>query len=209
MDRLRQLLTHISAQLGVLTFSQRVAIGLCAVLVVASVFWLMQWSVEPEYVPLVKAEFEYDQLTSAEDALKAGNVKYVVRGQRIFVRAEDRPNVLRILHQADVVPGEQLFDMETLVVNQNPFMSPEARRNQENYALGNELAKIVATLAAHRAGPRGNQPGHPTPARPTERRPQCQRRRHHGVRPGDEPGNGQLARQAGQRGGLRPQAPQT
>lgn len=145
MERLRELLAHISAQLAVLTLSQRIAIGLCAALVAASVFWLLQWSTEPEYVPVVSEQFEHEQLTAGEDALKASGIKFVTRGNRLYVRSAELDNAKRVLFKADVVAGEQLFDMATLMANQNPFQAPEARRTQETYARGNELARIITT----------------------------------------------------------------
>ena len=145
MERLRQLLAHVSAQLAVLTLSQRIAIGLCAALVAASVFWLMQWSAEPEYVPVVKEKFEHEQLAAGEDALKASGIKFVTRGNRVYVRPAELDNAKRVLFKADVVAGEQLFDMAAMMNNQSPFEPPEARRSKETYALGNELARIIAT----------------------------------------------------------------
>ena len=68
MERLRQLLSNISAQLSVLTVSQRLAVGLCAALVAGSLLWLLQWSTSPEMVPLVTHDFSYEQLDAAEQA---------------------------------------------------------------------------------------------------------------------------------------------
>ena len=121
MDRLRQLLNFIAAQMSVLTLSQRVAIGLCAVLVAGSLLWLLQWSTAPEAVPLVNTKFTYDDLQVAEEALKAEGVSYNVVGTRIYVREVDRHNALRLLHAAGALPEGILFDMAAAVVDQNPF----------------------------------------------------------------------------------------
>ncbi|UCE60340.1 MAG: hypothetical protein JSU63_01055 [Phycisphaerales bacterium] len=145
MDRLRQLLSTISAQLSVLTVSQRLAVGLCAALVAGSLLWLVQWSTAPELVPLVNYEFGYDELDSAEQALEGSGLPYDIRGTRIFVRAGDRHNALRLLHSAQALPEGSLFDMASVVKDPNPFISPEARKTAETYAKGNELAKIIAT----------------------------------------------------------------
>ena len=69
MERLRQLLTDISVHLGVLTISQRIAIGLCAALAAGSLLWLLQWSTTPEMVPLVMRKFSYEELDAAEQYL--------------------------------------------------------------------------------------------------------------------------------------------
>ncbi|MFQ5589957.1 MAG: flagellar M-ring protein FliF C-terminal domain-containing protein [Phycisphaerae bacterium] len=145
MDRLRQLLTGITAQLSVLTISQRVAIGLCAAMIAGSLLWLLQWSTRPELVPLVNYEFTYSELDNAEEALKSKGLTYDIRGTRVYVRPADRHNALRLLHTNQALPEGSLFDMNAVVTDPNPFISPDARRTAETYAKGNELAKIIAT----------------------------------------------------------------
>ncbi len=145
MDRLRQLLNTISAQLSVLTISQRLAIGLCAALAAGSLLWLLQWSTAPEMVPLVTHDFTYEAMDSAEQSLKANDIPYIIRGTRVFVRPTDRHNALRLLYAAEALPEGSLFDMEAVVTDSNPFQSPEARTYAQTYAKGNELAKIIAT----------------------------------------------------------------
>ena len=145
MDRLRQLLSYIGAQMSVLTFSQRLAIGLCAALVVVSLLWLLQWSTTPELVPLANYEFSFEELQAAEDALEENGAPYSVRGTRVYVRAQDRHNLLRVLHGAGALPEGSLYDMASVVADDNPFQSPGQRQFAQNYAKGNELAKIIAT----------------------------------------------------------------
>jgi flagellar biosynthesis/type III secretory pathway M-ring protein FliF/YscJ len=145
MDRLRQLLNGITAQLSVLTVSQRVAVGLCAAMIAGSLLWLLQWSTAPELVPVVNYEFTYDELDAAEEALSGKGLTYDIRGSRVYVRPADRHNALRLLYSGQALPDGSLFDMEAVVTDPNPFISPEARRTAETYAKGNELAKIIAT----------------------------------------------------------------
>ena len=71
MERLRQLVAYINAQLGGLNASQRLAIGLCAALIAGSLLWLMQWSASPEFVPLLTHEFSYTELDSTEEVLRS------------------------------------------------------------------------------------------------------------------------------------------
>ncbi len=131
--------------MSVLTVSQRLAIGLCAALVMVSLLWLFQWSTEPELVPLVNYEFSLEEQQAAEDAIRGEGVPYRVVGSRILVRAQDQHNLLRVLHSKDALPKGSLYDMASVVANENPFQSPEQRQFSQNYATGNELAKIIAT----------------------------------------------------------------
>ena len=145
MERPGQLLNYIRTQLGAMNPSQRVAIGLCAAMVVGSVLWLLQWSTSPEMVPVVAHELTFDELNAAEDSLQAGGIPFDLRGNRIYVRSLDRHNALRILYTAKALPEGSLFDMQAIVTDDNPFQSPEARAFAQNYAKGNEVAKIIAT----------------------------------------------------------------
>ncbi len=146
MDRFRQFLSTISTQLSELNVSQRIAIALCAALIVGSLLWLLQWSTTPEMVPVVSEQFSFESLDSAEVALNANDIDYRIgNGNRIFVRSSDRHNAIRVLHASQSLPDGSLFDMATVVGNNNPFQSPDARIYAQNYALGNELAKIIST----------------------------------------------------------------
>lgn len=145
MDRLRNLLTHIQGRLGQLTLSQRVAIGLAAALVVVSFLWLLQWSTSPEMTPLLTRTLGYTELDAAEKALRSNRIDFEVRGGMLFVREDDRHNALRLLHSANALPEGSLYDMAAAIGNQNPFQPPEQREYAHNYAMGNELAKIIAT----------------------------------------------------------------
>ncbi len=151
MDRLREWSNQISAQLSVLTVSQRLAIGLCAALVAGSLLWLLQWSTTPELVPLITQEFTFDELEAAEQSLGSNGIHYEVLGAaRIYVRPADRHNALRLVHGADALPDGSLYDMATVVMDSDPFQSPQARAYAQTYAKGNELAKIIATSPAVR-----------------------------------------------------------
>jgi len=145
MDRLRRLLSSINAQLSVLSVSQRLAIGLCAALVAASLLWLLQWSATPNLVPALGHDLTFEELDAAEEALRAEGLTFETRGMRVYVRRGDRHNALRLLHSAGALPEGTLFDMAAVVTDSNPFQSPEARAYAQNYATGNELAKIIAT----------------------------------------------------------------
>ncbi len=145
MDRLKHLLTLIQTRLSKLTLSQRIAIGMCAALIAISFLWLLQWSTTPEMTPLVARELNYTELAAAEEALRANGIAFETSGTTLLVREADRHNALRLLHTANALPEGSLYDMAAAVSNQNPFQPPEQREYAHNYAMGNELAKIIAT----------------------------------------------------------------
>ncbi len=143
MDRFRQILSKIGVQLGALTVSQRIAIGLCAALVATSLLWLMQWSVAPDLVPLTNYEFNYDELTAAREVLATETGSFKIVGKKIYVTPADRDRLLLKLSSADALPEGSLMSLEELVNNTDPFMSPEQLQLKENYARGNTLAQMM------------------------------------------------------------------
>ena len=145
MDRLRNLLTVIQTRLAQLTLSQRIAIGMCAALIGISFLWLLQWSTTPEMAPLLTRQLSYAELETAEQALRSNGIEFEASGTTLLVREADRHNALRVLHTANALPEGSLFDMAAAVANQNPFQPPEQREYAHNYAMGNELAKIIST----------------------------------------------------------------
>lgn len=145
MDRLRNLVVQIQARLGQLTMSQRVAIGLSAALIVVSFLWLLQWSATPEMSPLLTRDLSYAELDAAEKALQTNGIDFETKGGVLMVRDADRHNALRLLHTANALPDGSLYDMAAAIANQNPFQPPEQREYAHNYAMGNELAKIIGT----------------------------------------------------------------
>lgn len=130
MERLRQLLKYIQAQLAVLTVSQRIAIALCAALTVGSLLWLLQWSTTPEMTSLLSRDFSTEELNAAEEALRGNGISYRVQGSRVYVRSSDRYDALRVLHAGNALPEGSLLDMAALISDENPFQSPEAREHQ-------------------------------------------------------------------------------
>lgn len=145
MDRLKNLLAMIQLRLGQLSLSQRIAIGMCAALIAISFLWLLQWSTTPEMAPLMTRTMNYTELSAAEEALKTNGIRFETSGTLILVREADRHNALRLLHSANALPEGSLYDMAAAVANTNPFQPPEQREYSQNYAMGNELGKIIAT----------------------------------------------------------------
>ena len=147
MERLRQLLIDISAQLSVLTVSQRIAIGLCAALAAGSLLWLLQWSTAPEMVPLLTHEFTYDELDAAEQSLQANDIPHMIRGTRIYVRSADRVSLA----------------MPAGLAGEDVVVSFEAESNARIYVQGTgEFSGCVLDGAAMTLGRVRNDDGVPT-----------------------------------------------
>ncbi len=145
METIRRLLVQISAQLKLLSLSQRVAIGLCAVIVAGSLAWLVTWSSAPDRVQVLSQDMTYDELDKAEDALAGARIDYEVRGARVYVPAADRANALRLLNKAEALPQDTHIGFRELIADESPFRPSEENERRFQIALGNELAKVITS----------------------------------------------------------------
>ncbi len=145
METIRRILERIRTNLSLLTLSQRLAIGLCAVVVAGSLAWLVQWSATPELVELLPQDLSPQELNAAQAALETARVEYKIVGSRILVPPGDQMRVLDRLNQGNALPRDISLGFDKLIGETSPFLPESERRIQYNLALGNELAKVIAS----------------------------------------------------------------
>jgi flagellar biosynthesis/type III secretory pathway M-ring protein FliF/YscJ len=143
METIRQLLQRISGQLALLTTSQRLAIGLCAIVVAGSFLWLAQWSATPELTALLDQDLTAQELTAAQAALDAARADYKILGSRIWVRPGRRSELIGKLNSANALPHDISIGFDKLVSDNSPFLPESQMKIRYNVALGNELAKVI------------------------------------------------------------------
>ncbi len=148
MDYLRRTIAQVSQQLEVLNRSQRIAIGLCATLVAGSLFWLVQYSVEPEMVPLMSENFQWTELEDAVSALKNDNISIKQIGSQIYIRPEDRSRAMMALAQADALPEDISVGFAELMNDSDPFRPSDENKWRRQRALDVELARMIASSSA-------------------------------------------------------------
>lgn len=143
MEFLRRIIEKINTQLSDLSASQRLAIGLCIVVIVGSFLWLVRWSVELEYVRLLEEPMTPDQLAAAREALLPGEVRIV--GEYVYVPAAVRREMYWKLQSANALPPDTSITFAKLIENDSPFR-PESENNfRRRVALQNELANVIAS----------------------------------------------------------------
>ncbi|MFQ5804922.1 MAG: hypothetical protein ACE5I3_00565 [Phycisphaerae bacterium] len=145
MASLQEAITKAARQLGDMTLSQRLAIGLGALLVVGSLIWLVQWAATPEMVPLLPNQsLEPEDLALVRTGLDAMNEPYQVEGSQVMVRAKaDRPGILASLQQAEKLPTDTAIGFAELVKEANPWISQEENSRRWTVALQSELARVL------------------------------------------------------------------
>jgi flagellar biosynthesis/type III secretory pathway M-ring protein FliF/YscJ len=143
MGALRQLIARINAQMTDLTASQRLAIGLCVVIIAGSFLWLARWSTEPELVRLLEEPMTIEQLATAREALSGEPIRIV--GDSVFVPPRDRHELFWKLQSAGALPEDTSVTFARLIEDDSPFRPESENLFRRRVALQNELAKVIAS----------------------------------------------------------------
>jgi len=144
METLRRILERIQQQLSVMTRSQQLAIGLCAVIIMGSLMWLAQWSTKPQLEPLLDQPMSLEELNTAVASLDALGAAFEERGDRIYVAPEERHRLVRQLHAQSALPQDTSLGFENLLKDQSPFQPESVIKRNYIIALQNELAAVIA-----------------------------------------------------------------
>ena len=123
METLRQLLSRIQQQLAMMTRSQQLAIGLCAVIIMGSLLWLAQWSARPQLEPLLDQPMTGQETAAAIAALEVRGAEFDERGDRIYVKPDERRKLQRELAADGALPQDTSLGFENLLKDQSPSIS--------------------------------------------------------------------------------------
>lgn len=145
MASIQDTITRAMRHLGDLTLSQRLAIGLGALLVVGSVIWLAQWAATPEMAPLLPGQsLVPEELATVCAGLDALDEPYRVEGSQVMVRAgANRQAILASLQQAEKLPTDTAIGFAQLVQEANPWISQSENDRRWTVALQGELARVL------------------------------------------------------------------
>jgi flagellar biosynthesis/type III secretory pathway M-ring protein FliF/YscJ len=172
MAALQETIAKATRHLGDMTLSQRLAIGLGALLVVGSLVWLAQWAATPETVPLLPGQsLEPEEVAAVRAGLDALDEPYRIEGSEVMVRATaNRQAILASLQQAERLPTDTSIGFGNLLKDANPWISQEENSRRWTVALQSELARVLQEFTGIRqarvllnlnAKPRGFARSHP------------------------------------------------
>lgn len=148
MASVQDAIARAKRQLGDMALSQRLAIGLGALLVVASLIWLVQWAATPEMVPLLNQSLEVEELALLRAGLDAMNEPYRIEGSQVMVRAAaNRQAILASLQEAEKLPTDTTIGFAELVREANPWISQSENDRRWTVALQSELARVLRQFA--------------------------------------------------------------
>jgi flagellar biosynthesis/type III secretory pathway M-ring protein FliF/YscJ len=145
MASIQETIRKATRQLGDMTLSQRLAIGLGALLVIGSVVWLAQWAATPEMGPLLPGQsLAPEDLAEVCAGLDALGEPYKVEGAQVLVRAgANRSAILASLQQAEKLPSDTAIGFAQLVQEANPWISQSENERRWTVALQSELARVL------------------------------------------------------------------
>ncbi len=145
MASIQDTITKATRHLGDLTLSQRLAIGLGALLVIGSMIWLAQWAATPEMAPLLPGQsLTPGDMATVCTGLDAMGEPYRIEGSQVMVRAgANRPALLASLQQAEKLPTDTEIGFAQLVKEANPWISQSENDRRWTVALQSELARVL------------------------------------------------------------------
>jgi flagellar biosynthesis/type III secretory pathway M-ring protein FliF/YscJ len=145
MDFFRKYLVQIKAQLAGLTVSQKLLIGLLAVIMFATVVWAVVSSARPQMVPLVEQPMSADEISKMEYALK-GKYSYQISGEKVLVPYDQRLAIRGDLGSQGLLPRVLIDDFENEIKNSSPFASESQNERQMNNARQRVLTRFFLSF---------------------------------------------------------------
>jgi len=145
MDTLKRTITQIQEQLALLNTSQKVAIALCAVIIAGSLMWLVGYAAQPDMVAVLAQDMTDEQIADAIQSLKAEGIAAKQSGRRVLVQPVHRNRAIMLLGQSNVLPEDTSVGFAELMAESDPFRPADENAFRRRVALGNELARIIAT----------------------------------------------------------------
>jgi flagellar biosynthesis/type III secretory pathway M-ring protein FliF/YscJ len=145
MDLIRRFLLQTKTALAGLTVSQKLCIGLLAVILLAAVFWTVVGSSKPEMVTLVSQSMTADQIAQAEMALK-GKYAYQVSGDRILVPFEKAYQIRGELGSQGLLPRDLSTDFDAEIQKMGLLSSEAQNERQWMLARQKVLTKFLLSF---------------------------------------------------------------
>jgi flagellar biosynthesis/type III secretory pathway M-ring protein FliF/YscJ len=144
MELLQRILSRLQQQLGALTPSQKVALGLGALLIALSLAWMLQWAAQPDTMPLWRGALSAEELANLQSGLDALGVRHQVKNGTVYVPGSaNQSALLAQLQQAGKLPNDLSSGFDAIIKDSNPFLSQAENDRRWTLALQNTLANVL------------------------------------------------------------------
>lgn len=142
MDMIRTYLLQLKAQLVGLTVSQKLLIGLLAVVMLATIFFTVIFSAKPAMVPLIAQPMTASEINRVEMELKE-KFSYEVSGDKVLVPAEQAYAIRGVLASKEALPKDLSTAFTRVISASSAFSTSEMNTRAWNNALQEELTRFL------------------------------------------------------------------
>lgn len=145
MEFLNAQAKYVATQLRSMSTSQRAAIALLLVVILASVWGMIHWSGQPDWTPLLDQSFTSDQIQQVQAELAAAGVPSKVQGDRVLIKGGDdaRRQMTAVLAQRGALPRDTSLGYSTLAKDDNVFESDQKVQWKQSRGLETELSQVL------------------------------------------------------------------
>jgi len=145
MDFLRRIIDQIKRQLGGLSVSQKLVIGLLLVIMLGSISMMVQYASQREQVPLLNQSFTQEQAQRIISKLEMWGMEYELKGDQIWVSKSEHKKLIAKLGYEQVLPEDTSAGWSILLDDNNVWSSETSRLNKKRIVLQMELARAIST----------------------------------------------------------------
>ncbi len=146
MDRLRTLLVGIQKQLGLLTVTQKLLIASLCVLALMTFFLVAQYTGSPATVALFPSGTAEDQQKAAAFLKQRGFDIKIASDGKVMMLPDQRYVALAAMTKEQQLPSDKKLMFESLVTQTSWIEDLQTKKTKRNYALQNELNKIIRAM---------------------------------------------------------------
>jgi flagellar biosynthesis/type III secretory pathway M-ring protein FliF/YscJ len=146
MDQLRQILDTIGRQLRLLSVTQKLLIASLCILLVMTLFLVSQYAGSPKTVALLPSGTPEDQQKVAEFLANRNMAHTVDASGRVMVAVDQRYVALGAMAREQALPGDKRVMFDSLISQQNIWMSKQQLDQQYTITLQNELSAIIRSF---------------------------------------------------------------
>lgn len=152
MDRLRTVLAGIQRQLGQLSVTQKLLIASLCVVVLMTLFLVSQYAGSPATVAVLPGGTAEDQQRTAAFLSQRGYNYKIAADGKVMMLPDQRYIALAAMTKEQQLPGDKKLMFESLVTQTSWIEDLTTKKTKRNYALQNELNRIIRAMGYEDAG---------------------------------------------------------
>jgi flagellar M-ring protein FliF len=136
---------YVAEQMRGMSLSQRIAVALLALVLIAGMWWLLAWSGQPPWTPLLDQSFSSEESHRVRSELRVAGIGSRVEGDRVLIQGGDGERQLAhaVLSERGALPADTSLAYANLVKDSSVFIGEERSRWMESRGLETELSAVL------------------------------------------------------------------